>query len=168
MRYKNEEKDYKRKNEYFYFNEKERIQKTRLHLTIQPSEHLKLKTRAEYVFVNGIEREHGLLLFQDFQYNIHNKNINLSIRQAWFHSTDYAARIYAYENDVLYAFSIPPYYGKGFRQYFYIHHKITKKLEWWLKIANTFWTDRNTVGSGYYEIAGNTKTELKIQLRLKF
>ena len=77
-------------------------------------------------------------------------------------------RIYAYENDILYAFSIPAYYGNGFRTYLNMKYSLSGKVECWLKFANTHWTDRDIISSGYNQINGSNKTELKLQLRLKF
>ena len=75
--------------------------------------------------------------------------------------------IYAYENDILYTFSIPAYYGKGIRTYLNLQYHISPKIDFWFKIANTGYTDRDAISSGYNEIAGSRRTELKFQLRLK-
>jgi hypothetical protein len=40
-----------------------------------------------------------------------------------FETDSYASRIYAFENDVLYAFSSPAYYGKGWGFYFIVNYK---------------------------------------------
>nr|WP_321354525.1 helix-hairpin-helix domain-containing protein [uncultured Draconibacterium sp.] len=168
LRFKNEEKDQKFKNENRYVNLPERIQKLRLHVQFQLSETILLKTRAEHVYYKGEESENGFLLFQDIQFKSEEFPLNLAARLAWVHTESYNSRIYAYENDILYAFSIPAYYGEGFRTYLNLKYQPAKKIECWLKLANTYWTDRETISSGYNEIAGHHKTELKFQLRLKF
>jgi len=167
-RFKNEEKEQKFKQDKLYVNLPERIQKARLHFQYKPSQTVTLKTRLEHVYYRGQSSENGYLIFQDLQYSPQNLPINLSARFAYFDTESYASRIYAYENDILYTFSIPAYYGQGFRTYINIKYKIAKNVECWLKLANTHWIDRNTVSSGYNEIEGNDKTELKLQLRLKF
>ncbi|MEN8118656.1 MAG: hypothetical protein ABFS16_16855, partial [Bacteroidota bacterium] len=168
IRFKNEEKEHKFKAENRYINLPERTQKSRLHFQYKPSETIKLKTRIEHVYYRGQTRENGYLLFQDVQYSPANSPLNLSARIAYFDTESYNSRIYAYENDLLYTFSIPAYFGKGFRTYLNMKYKITDKLECWLKLANTAWTDRDVISSGYNEIEGSNKTELKFQLRLKF
>ena len=168
LRFKNEEKDQKFKNENRYINLPERVQKLRFHLQYQASETILLKTRAEHVYYKGEKSENGFLLFQDIQFKPKEFPLNLAARLAWFSTESYSSRIYAYENDILYAFSIPAYYGEGFRSYLNLKYQPAKKIECWLKLANTWWTDRETISSGYNEIAGHHKTELKFQLRLKF
>jgi len=108
-----------------------------------------------------------MLLFQDILFTP-NIPVKGSFRVAWFNTDSYNARIYAYENDLLYTFSIPAYYGKGFRTYLNLRYPVSKRIDFWFKIANTSWNDRKTSGSGYNKIDGNNKTELKFQLRLKF
>jgi hypothetical protein len=168
LRFKNEEKDQKFKNENRYTNLPERIQKFRFHVQFQLSENILLKTRAEHVYYKGEESENGFMLFQDIQFKPGEFPLNLSARLAWFKTESYNSRIYAYENDILYAFSIPAYYGEGLRTYLNLKYQPAKKIECWLKLANTWWTDRETISSGYNEITGHHKTELKFQLRLKF
>ena len=167
FRFKNEEKEQKFTQNEMYINLPERIQKTRLHFQFTPSEIITLKTRFEHAFYKGTEKENGFMVFQDVQFAPVSVPLNLSARVAWFNTESYNSRIYAYENDLLYTFSIPAYYGKGIRTYLNLKYKINEKLDIWFKVANTSWSDRETISSGYNEIAGNQKTELKFQLRLK-
>ena len=91
----------------------------------------------------------------------------MTARLAWFNTASYNSRIYAYENDLLYAFSIPSFFEEGFRTYINLKYKISKHVEFWMKIAGTAFKDVESVGSGYNEIPGNKKNEVKFQLRLK-
>jgi hypothetical protein len=93
--------------------------------------------------------------------------LNFTARIAWFNTESYNSRIYAYENDLLYMFSIPAYFGRGFRTYLNLKYKISKNIEAWFKLANTTLNNAESIGSGYSEISGNKKTEVKFQLRLK-
>lgn len=167
VRYKNEEKDQKTTENERYVNESETTQKTRAHFQYKPSETVTLKTRFEHSFFKQTEKENGFMVFQDVQFSAIKFPLKLSTRFAWFNTPSYNTRIYAYENDLLYTFSIPAYYGKGFRMYLNLRYKISPKLDVWMKVANTSWNDRETIGSGYDLISGNQKTEVKVQLRLK-
>ncbi len=167
IRYKSEEKEVKFIQDERYVNLPEKTQKLRLHFNYTHSERLKLKTRIEHAMYNGLENENGLFVFQDIQFTPVKTPLNISARIAWFNTDSYNSRIYAYENDILYTFSIPAFYGSGFRTYLNLNYKISKKIDCWFKIANTSWNDRDAISSGYNEIAGNNKTELKFQLRLK-
>ncbi len=167
IRYKNEEKEKKfRVNERFV-NLPEQLQKTRFHIQYKPSETVTLKTRFEHAFYKGVEKENGFVIFQDIQFAPEKIPLNISARVAWFNTDSYKSRIYAYENDLLYTFSIPAYYGKGFRTYLNLKFKISERLDFWFKVANTAWNDRETISSGNNKILGSNKTELKFQLRLK-
>jgi hypothetical protein len=167
IRYKNEEKEQKFKVSERYVNLPEKTQKIRFHFQYKPTEKLTLKTRFELAGYKGLEKENGFIIFQDIQFEPQKIPATLSARVAWFSTDSYNSRIYAYENDLLYSFSIPAYYGKGFRTYLNLKLKISEKLDLWVKAANTKWNDRNIISSGYNEIQGSNKTELKFQLRLK-
>ncbi|MEJ7586251.1 MAG: hypothetical protein WKI04_01690 [Ferruginibacter sp.] len=75
---------------------------------------------------------------------------------------------YAYENDVLYSFSIPVFYEKGYRYYVNVNYDLTKKLSVWLRCAQTIYKVQTEIGSGLDEIAGNKKTEVKLQALYQF
>ena len=45
---------------------------------------------------------------------------------------------------------------------------VIKNLDFWIKIAETTFSDRNIIKSGWDEIEGNKITELKLQFRYKF
>lgn len=138
-----------------------------MHFQYKPNELIILKTRLEHVFYNGDEKENGFMVFQDVQYSPQTIPLNISARVAWFNTESYSSRIYAYENDLLYTFAIPAFFGKGFRTYLNLKYGISEKLEAWFKVASTIRNDAEKIGSGYNEIPGNRKTEVKFQLRLK-
>lgn len=125
----------------------------------------------EYVtFQNNTQNEifHGYLVYQDVCYTPVNKPISFRLRFAIFDTDNYDSRIYAYENDVLYAFSVPALYSKGSRYYFLLKYRIINNIDIWFRIAQTFYSNKNTIGSGLDEIKGNTKTDVVFQLRWKF
>ena len=167
FRYKNETKDKKTTKNERYINRLATTEKSRLHVQFNPSETVTLKTRFEHSFFKHTAKENGFMVFQDVQFATVNFPMKLSTRVAWFSTPSYNTRIYAYENDLLYTFSIPAYYGKGFRMYLNLRYKISSKMDVWIKVANTSWSDRETISSGYNEISGSQKTEVKFQLRLK-
>jgi hypothetical protein len=167
IRYKEEEKDKKFRVGQKYENLSEQFRKSRLHIHYQPREAVILKLRLEHVFYHGLKTEHGFLLFQDVQWVPASLPVHLSARLAWFHTDSYNSRIYAWENDLLYSFSIPALFGEGFRAYLYLKYRIGKKTDVWFKFSETLYPGAGTVGTGYNEIHGNRKTEVKFQLRVK-
>ena len=91
-----------------------------------------------------------------------------NIRLMYFETDDYNSRLYAYENDVLYSFSIPVFYDKGYRYYVNLNYDLGKKLTLWARWAQFIYTERETVGSGLDEIPKNRRSEVKLQLMYKF
>jgi hypothetical protein len=167
IRYKNKKKGKKYNNGTVNINSSEQYKKTRLHFQYCPSKILTLKTRFEHVAYQMNNKENGWMVFQDIQLSLRKIPLNLSTRLAFFNTESYNTRIYAYENDLLYTFSIPAYYDKGLRSYINMKFKLSKNIEIWLKAANTTINNAESIGSGYNEIAGNKKSEVKFQLRLK-
>ena len=96
------------------------------------------------------------------------KKFSANIRLQYFETDGYDSRIYAYENDVLFSYSIPVFYDKGYRYYFNLNYDFTRKLSCWFRWAQSIYKNKNTVGSGLDEIEGNKKTEIKVQLQYVF
>ena len=91
------------------------------------------------------------------------------MRYALFQTDSYDARIYAYENDVPGSYSIPAYYSRGSRFYLMLDYNITRKIELWVRYSQTFYDNQTTISpGGLSEINGNTKSEIRTQIRFKF
>ena len=86
------------------------------------------------------------------------------MRLQYFETDDFNSRIYAYENDVLYGFSIPPFSDKGFRYYLNLNYDLSKKISVWARWAQFIYRNRTEVGSGLDAIPGSRRSELKIQV----
>jgi len=128
------------------------------------------KVHAGYAIVRASAeagKKTGSLLLLDMHYRPERVPFRLTFRYALFHTDDYYSRLYAYEHDVLYASSMPAYYGKGFRFYILTKYSPARWLDTWLRFSMTCYTDRNTIGSGPDEIKGNKLPEIKLQLRIK-
>ncbi len=138
-------------------------------ISYAPTQKLVLKTRVEYVhFAKVSDREQGFLVYQDILYRFARLPLNLSFRYALFDTDGWNSRIYAYENDVLYAFTIPAYYDKGQRFYLLLHYRFKKHIDVWFKTSRTIFFNKTSISSGSDAIAGNHKTSVKLQLQLKF
>lgn len=141
----------------------------RLHLDYSLSKELKAASRIEYAFYQQENRhEQGMMFFQDLSYSLPGRGLKLTTRFALIDTESYDTRIYAYERDVTYAFSIPPYFGKAFRSYFLAGYDLTENLQFQARYSLTSFSDRELISSGQQEIEGNTISELKLQLRWKF
>lgn len=141
----------------------------RLNADYKVSASVKFKTRAEWSwFENGNGVQEGFLMYHDVVYRPIESPWAVSVRYALFDSESYDARLYAYENDLLYVYSIPAYFSRGSRYYAMVKYKIRRGLDLWVRWSQWIYTDRETISSGLNEIDGNTKSEIKMQLRWKF
>ena len=52
--------------------------------------------------------------------------------------------------------------------YLVAKYNVIRNLDFWLRIAQTTYSDREVLKSGWDEIEDNTMTEVKLQLRYKF
>lgn len=127
---------------------------------------LRGQTRVQYSsFSLGGLNTKGYAMIQDFNYSA--SNLSISTRMAIFDTEGQRNRQYAYERDVLYAFSIPGYSGQGIRNYLLFSYRISRQLDVWARIARTTFYDRHEIGTGLETITGNKRTDVKFQMRYK-
>lgn len=170
-RYKYEGKDGNSDNQLTGIRKLSVVEKSQLryHLGYTLNENWELRNRIELSKYKKDEiNEIGYMLYQDIIYRPVEYPLSIIFRYAVFDTKSYNTRIYTYENDVLNAFSVPPLFGKGTRTYIMLQYKLREKLSFWLRIAQTQYTDRTEIGSGLNQINGNAKTEIKFQVRWKF
>ena len=172
FRYRLREKQEDYEADYRYFTALQNLlrQEFRIQVEYRLSESFVLKNRLETVNIRGtlLASEYGFLFYQDVLFRPPSIPLELTFRFCLFETKSYNSRIYTYENDLLYTFSVPAFFGKGQRYYLLLRYKIIKQLDLRLRISQTFYPDRFSIGSGYDEIDGNKKTELRIQLIGKF
>ncbi|MFW6042856.1 MAG: helix-hairpin-helix domain-containing protein [Marinilabiliaceae bacterium] len=126
-------------------------------------------TLGQWHFVGtGEGKERGYMLAQDIRRTTLDEKLTLTMRYALFHTSDYQARLYAYEPHVLYMFSVPAFSGSGSRYLLLCNYKLKKYLHLWLRAARLHYEDREKVSSGYNQIDSDKKTVFTLQLRLKF
>ncbi len=112
---------------------------------------------------------YGIIASQDISYAFSSIPMRCDVRLQFFDAVNYENRLYSYEKDVLYAFSIPMYYGLGSRYYFNMQYEINNRLSLWFKIAQTVYADeRESLSSGNETILGNRKTDLRLLLKWQF
>ncbi len=128
-----------------------------------------LKDRIEFVdFREQGNHQHGLMVYQDVKFRKENSPWQLTLRYAFFHTEGWDSRIYTYEENALYAFSVPALYGRGERMYLLLRWGGIRNLRFWLRAATTRYFDRQTVGSGAETVHANHKSELTCELQWKF
>ncbi len=149
------------------YNIEQQITRIRVNYEYQVLAQFSGKTRAEFVDYQREMRSNGFLLFQDFTYEWHSFPAKLNVRVVVFNTDDYNSRIYAYENDLLYYFAIPALSGNGFRYYLNGRVKLTSRIDFWLKFAETCYA-RNSLKIGQTQSDRNNMSELRAQVLWRF
>ena len=128
------------------------------------------RSRVELVWYDkrGDDPQNGFLIYADLLYKPLLKPLSGNIRLLYFETDGYNSRMYAYENDVLYGYSIPVFYDKGYRYCLNLNYDVTRKLSMWARFAQTIYPNKNIIGSGLDLIIGNKKTEVKLQAIYSF
>jgi hypothetical protein len=137
--------------------------------TVLPS--VKLKNRLEFVDykVDNGRTEKGFLIYQDITYSKMGSKLSGSLRYALFQTDSYNSRVYVYENDMPGAYSIISHYYRGSRFYILLDYNVNRKIEIWLRYSQTVYDNKKNISEGALtEIKGNTKSEIKAQIRFKF
>lgn len=116
----------------------------------------------------GEPRQIGWMAYHDIIYKPMTGKLSGNLRIALFGTPGYDARIYAYENNVLYAYSFPVYHNHGLRAYTNIRYRLRKKTDIWIRYATFLYRGAEEVGTGLDAISGNQRSELTVQLRLQF
>jgi hypothetical protein len=141
----------------------------RLNLSYTINEFFTLKSRVEYITIQRESNtfEKGMLISQDFIYRPKSAPFDLALRYALFDTDSYDTRLYSFESNALYAFSVPAYYYQGSRAYFLIRYSFLKHFDLWIRYGVFIYNNRTTISSGSEEIIGNRKSDFIIQLRWK-
>lgn len=118
-----------------------------------------LRTTADANYVNS----YGVSVAQDVAYNFQRVPLSLRGRLQFFDAREWANRIYLYEHDVLYSFSIPASYGLGGRGYVCLKWQIIDQLALYFRVSETIY-EKGWATSHKRSI---TRTDLHILLRVK-
>lgn len=141
----------------------------RFHFSYKLSSSLTVRTRVESVWYDtkSTAGEKGILVYTEGLYKP-SQRLNLNGRLQYFNTAGFNSRIYVYESDVLYGYSIPFFSGKGFRMYGNVSYDFSKRFTLWLRLAHTVYTDRQPVGTGLEQSNSHQRSEIKVQARYIF
>ena len=111
-----------------------------------------------------------MTVFQDLAYDFSQRStlntklpLTIKLRVQGFDCRNWDNRIYAYEHDVLYAFSIPATYGLGGRAYVCLKWQIIEQLALYLKVSETVY-QKNWAEEHDKSV---TRTDVHLLLRAK-
>ncbi|QNL49158.1 helix-hairpin-helix domain-containing protein [Olivibacter sp. SDN3] len=132
-------------------------------------ETIRMRNRAEVVqYKKDRIKEYGYLIYQDIIYAPLTSSLSGNMRFALFNTDSYQSRIYAFESDVLYAYSFPLYSNKGFRYYLNLRYKVARGIDLWCRYASFRYDGVDYTGTGLDRLEGNHKPEVKLQIRCRF
>ena len=145
-------------------------QNWRIHLGYKISPAIEVRSRVEMNWYdaditrndNNIEKQSGFLTFIDFIHKPMSKKLSWILRMQYFETNGHDSGVYAYENDVLYSYSVPVFFDKGYYAYVIINFDLNQHLSCWIKWSYT--TATHITDSGYG--SGDGKSTLKLQLRI--
>lgn len=167
-RYKKKEKNYtdkeKNKSVIPYHHHRLRFQIKYTTITIRS------RTTIDYnkFYFTGQQASDGYIISQMLGYELPSFPLRFEIQGSYFSTDDYNSRVYMYEKGLLNAFYTPSYQGKGFRGIAHVRWDMNKHVMIIGKIGETYYTDRDEIGSGDDLIQDNKKIDLQIQVRVKF
>jgi len=110
---------------------------------------------------------YGWLIAQDIEWQPHSR-LTVFGRLSMFETDGFAARIYAYERDVRYAFRVPALFGRGERSYVMVRVNLGHGATLEAKYGVTRYDGRDVIGSGLNELQSNRRREVRTQIRWQF
>ncbi len=145
-------------------------QSWRTQLTYKITTAITFRSRVEILWYDfkGDAAEKGFLIYTDVLYKPLLKPYSANVRLQYFETDGYNSRLYAFENDVLYSFSIPVFYDKGYRYYLNLNYDVSGKISIWLRLAQILYPEKHSTGTALDEIKSNKKTEIKCQVIYRF
>ncbi len=152
------------------FLEPVRRQNFRVEAQYQVNKSFTLRNRIEVMAFKeeSDQQRYGFMAYQDVNYSPLSSKFSGNVRLTMFQTENFDTRIYAYESDVLYGFSIPAYQNQGIRFYVNGRYTLRRGVDFWIRYALTQYSNLSTIGSGLDEINGNQKSEIKLQARIQF
>ncbi len=120
------------------------------------------KTQVDASWLKG---SWGYMASESFSWKCRRLRVNAVI--GYFHTTDYASRVYAFEPSLLYTMSFGSYYGEGIRYALLVKADIGKHLVVVGKWGTTNYFDRNHISSSYQQINASSQTDLELQVKWK-
>ena len=143
----------------------ERISNFRIHSSFSPYNSFTVRHRIELSLYSGEfkKTERGFLSYLELIYNPMLKPYSISARISAIETGGYNSRIYAFERDLLYYYSIPALYNVGYRNYILLNYKINKHLQIWLKWIQAI-NSINTSLSSQSQTTEKITKEWRVQL----
>ena len=139
------------------------------------SRKLSVRERVETSFyTSGSTAERGFLLFTDVNYHPPFKPFKFSGRLMFFETDGYDSRIYAFETDLMYGFSVPAFSGKGVNyagniylkpgSWIYKTRKSKETFGFWMSWSQIIFAGNQELVNGNDKITRKQKSTIRLQL----
>lgn len=144
--------------------------RTRIQFNYSWNNRFSMRTFADYnsFYITGQSLNRGYQMTQRIVLNFPSIPLQLQMQASYFHTDNYDSRVYIAERGLLNTFYTPSFTGKGFRYSGLIRYDLKEYLMLLLKYGETNYNDRDEIGSGYDLIASHRRTDIQMQLRLRF
>jgi len=142
-----------------------RRDRLRLHSVYKISKPVELRSRVEWTnYTIGTGKPAvGFIAYQEAVLKPLSSPVTAAFRYAIFDTDDFNSRVYAFENDLFAAVSIPAFAGRGTRWYLNLHWRVNK----WLRLDARM-EETNTIRAGSSAGFVGSRKEWKIQARMKW
>lgn len=114
------------------------------------------------------DRSKGFMISQSVGWKPSTLPFQSDFYLAWFDTDSYDSRVSSYEKNILYAFNMPSFYGRGIRLALSFRWDLGRHFTFSTKLGHTYYQDRNLIGTDTEEIEGSNKTDLYALIRWKF
>jgi hypothetical protein len=145
------------------------LHRLRWHLSQKVDKSIEIRARSELSYFNqqGITSK-GSMMFADLIYKPLMKPYSIAARYGIFDVDNFDTRIYTFESDLLYEYSIPFFQNRGSRYYVMTKYRLGRNMVIEARYSNTGYLNTDSIGSGNELIRARNKSDLKLQFRLTF
>ena len=146
----------------------------RIQMSVALNQEFTLRNRCEIIWYNRkqSDQEQGYLAYAEILYKPVMRPFSGSARLQYFETDGYNSRLYAYENSVLYGFSIPAFFDQGWKYYCnlrfnlsaFLHSESNLHVNCWVRWAQSVYPGKKSLSDGIDKVKGNKKSELMLQI----
>jgi hypothetical protein len=161
--YKNYDDDNGTENDFTWKTRQQTTWSGRLHFVFDVSDALRIQHRLAYAYA-GEGNGNGFLSYLDFRIHKIRLPLTFSIRYTYYETDGYSSRIYSYESDVLYSFSVPAYYDSGKSIYIYFSWKPVRRITIYGKASMLFNPEKERIIDKKFAMQPGYSLQIRVSL----
>lgn len=138
----------------------------RLHTTYTSDGGFSVKTQLDAARTFYLQSHQGWMLSEHLGLPLGNWQLHLLA--AYFHTDDYASRLYLYEHQLPGDYLSSSFYGEGYRLALNAQARLGKHWRTGARLGYTHYFDRSVIGSALQQIDASYQTDLDLYLRYQF